>query len=44
LEALPEAPGGATAPAARYFPGPLSSGAAFARLKFPAPLVACGGL
>lgn len=31
------------APGARYFPGPASSGAAFARLKFPEPLVACGG-
>ena len=32
-----------TAPGGRYLPGPASSGEAFARLKFPDPLVACGG-
>ena len=32
-------PPATTAPGARYFPGPVSSGAAFARLKFPDPLV-----
>ena len=32
-----------TAPGGRYLPGPASSGEAFLRLKFPDPLVACGG-